>query len=97
MSQVRGLVPGRQQLPSQVGQTTAVSTSIFLFTPKTASLRSIRTLISASWPRRVREAGPPPAPAPPKKLSKMSWKAKPEPEKPPPKPLSLPFSLPVVS
>ena len=79
MSQRSGWLPGRQQEPSQVGQVTAVSTSSFLLTPKTASRSSIRTLISASWPRRTREAGPPWPPAPPKKVSKMSWNAKPWP------------------
>ena len=58
MSQRSGWLPSRQQDPSQVGQVTAVSTSSFLLTPKTASRRSIRTLISASWPRRTRDAGP---------------------------------------
>ncbi len=53
-----GWLPSRQQEPSQVGQTTAVSTSSFLLTPKTASRRSIRTLMRASWPRRTRDAGP---------------------------------------
>ncbi|BAS09083.1 hypothetical protein AHiyo4_25050 [Arthrobacter sp. Hiyo4] len=33
---------------------TAVSTSSFRLTPNTASRSSIRTLISASWPRRTR-------------------------------------------
>lgn len=54
MSQRSGCVPGRQQLPSHVGQTTAVSTSSFLLTPNTASLRSMRTLISASAPAHAR-------------------------------------------
>ena len=78
MSQRSGWLPSRQQDPSQVGQVTAVSTSSFLLTPKTASRRSIRTLMSASWPRRTRDAGPEVPPAP-KKVSKMSWNAKPWP------------------
>ena len=73
-----GVAALRQQEPSQVGQVTAVSTSSFLLTPNTASRSSIRTLISASWPRRTRDAGPAGPPAP-KKVSKMSWKAKPWP------------------
>ena len=40
-SQVVGEVPGRQQLPSHVGQVMAVSISSFLLTPNTASRRSI--------------------------------------------------------
>jgi hypothetical protein len=100
-SQVSGRVPSWQQEPSQVGQTTAVSTVIFFSVPKTASLRETRTLISASWPWRVRDAGPrrpePAPPAPWKNVSKMSAKPKPVPGKPPPKPVSVPFSLPVAS
>ena len=58
MSQRSGWLPSRQQEPLQVGQTTAVSTSSFLLTPKTASRSSIRTLMRASCPRRTRDAGP---------------------------------------
>ena len=99
MLHVVGLVPGWQQEPSHAGHTTAVSTVMSFSTPNTASLREMRTLISASWPCRVRDCGPrwPPAPAPWKNVSKMSEKPNPEPGKPPPKPVSVPFSLPVAS
>src|SRR5690606_4261246 len=57
-SHVRGEVPGRQQLPWHVGQTTAVSTWTSRRAPKTASARLISSRTGASCPRRARGAGP---------------------------------------
>src|SRR5665647_2940343 len=51
-SQVRGDVPGLQQVPWQVGQRTAVSTATSRWVPKAASDRSISSRTRASWPRR---------------------------------------------
>jgi len=83
-SQVRGDVPGLQQVPWQVGQTTAVSTATSRWVPKAASDRSISSRTRASWPRRARGTGPRRAEGPaPKNVSKMSWKPKPAPKPPP--------------
>ena len=58
MSQVTGEVPGWQQQPLQVSQTTAVSTSRSRCVPKMTSSRSSSTRRSASWPRSRRDRGP---------------------------------------
>jgi len=54
---VRGDVPGWQQLPEQAGQTTAVSSCSSRWLPKAASASSISIRMSASCPRRCRDAG----------------------------------------
>jgi hypothetical protein len=59
MSQVAGWVPGWQHDPWQVSHSTAVSTSMSRWVPKTTSPRSSVTRTSASWPRSRRERGRP--------------------------------------
>ena len=83
MSQLTGWVPGWQHEPSQVSQSTAVSTSRSRCVPKTTSLRSRVTRTKASCPRSRRDLGRAfRAPPPPKNVSKMS----PNPPKPAPPP-----------
>src|SRR5699024_12603801 len=62
---VSGCVPGSIAEPSQRSQRTAVSTSIVVSQPKTASSRPISVAVSASCPRRDRDMRPPPPPPPP--------------------------------